>query len=153
MLKWVICAKLLNGDFGGIWTRWHGNLHSYILRRTSSCSCNQWSSTTLLEHSLITFGVARMATKWQTSELTWHNHINKIKKKANSTLGFLKRNLSRASVNCKKTAYLSLVLPILEYGCISWDPYKKMTFKKFRKFKEMQQDSFQEVIIAKNPDV
>ena len=53
------------------------------------------------------------------------SHIEKITIKANCTLGFLRRNLSRCPSKCKKTAYLSLVRSTLEYGSIIWDPYLK----------------------------
>ena len=60
-----------------------------------------------------------------SEDLTWSNHIEKITKKANSTLGFLRRNLRRCPTKCKKTAYLSLVRSTLEYGSIIWDPFLK----------------------------
>ena len=42
--------------------------------------------------------------------LTRNQHIN-ITKKANSTLGFIRRNLRRCPTACKKTAYLALSTP------------------------------------------
>ena len=45
------------------------------------------------------------------------------KKKANSTLGFLRRNLNINSTSVKEQAYKSLVRPSLEYACSVWDPY------------------------------
>ena len=52
------------------------------------------------------------------------NHINKTCKKANASLGFLRRSLSHLSKTCKKTAYLAVVRSVLEYGAI-WDPSTK----------------------------
>ena len=49
--------------------------------------------------------------------------INNIFKKANSTLGFLKRNLKNCSLDCSKLAYITLVRSTLEYGSVTWDPY------------------------------
>ena len=60
-----------------------------------------------------------------SDRLTWNQHINNITKKANSTLGFIWRNLRRCPTACKKTAYLALVRPLLEYGAIIWEPYQK----------------------------
>ena len=60
-----------------------------------------------------------------SNDMKWNNHINKICKKANSTLGFLWRNLYRCPSSCRKNAYISLVRSILEYGAIVWDPYTK----------------------------
>ena len=50
-------------------------------------------------------------------------HIRNINKKANSTLGFLKRNLKHCLKSCKKTAYLTLVRATLEYSAVIWDPH------------------------------
>ena len=60
-----------------------------------------------------------------SNDLKWSHHIEKISKKANSTLGFLRRNLYRCPPGCRKNAYISLVRSILEYGAILWDPYTK----------------------------
>jgi len=58
-----------------------------------------------------------------TENLKFSNHINKISGKASSTLGFLRRNLKHCPLQCRKTAYLSLVRSTLEYSSIVWDPY------------------------------
>ena len=60
-----------------------------------------------------------------SDDLTWRNHIAKSTKKANSTLGFLKRNLHNCPRKCKKAAYVSLIRSVLEYGATLWDPYLK----------------------------
>ena len=65
-----------------------------------------------------------------SNNLTWTEHINKITKKANCSLGFLKRNLRHCPTSCKKSAYLALVRPLLEYGAIIWDPYQKQDVDK-----------------------
>ena len=57
------------------------------------------------------------------SDLKWNTHINNISKKANNTLGFLKRNLNINSTSVKEQAYKSLVRPSVEYACSVWDPY------------------------------
>ena len=58
-----------------------------------------------------------------SKDLTWTAHITKTAKKASSTLGFLRCNLSRCPEECRKTAYLAMVRSTLEYGSIIWDPY------------------------------
>ena len=60
-----------------------------------------------------------------SSDLKWDSHITAITKKANSTVGFLRRNLRRCPPACKQQAYISLVRPLLEYGAVVWDPYLK----------------------------
>jgi hypothetical protein len=52
-------------------------------------------------------------------------HINNISKKANATLGFLRRNLRNVPETCRKTAYISLVRSTMEYGATIWNPYLK----------------------------
>ena len=58
-----------------------------------------------------------------SEDLKWSRHINNISKKANSTLGFLHRNLRSCPKSCMRSAYVSLICPILEYGSVVWDPY------------------------------
>ena len=60
-----------------------------------------------------------------SEDLKWNTHINNISKKANSTLGFLRRNLRHCPLPCRKNAYLALVRSKLEYGSVVWDPYLK----------------------------
>ena len=60
-----------------------------------------------------------------SNDLQWSDHICKITKKANSTLGFLRRNLRKCPPKCRLNAYLSLVRSTLEYGSIIWDPHLK----------------------------
>jgi hypothetical protein len=58
-----------------------------------------------------------------SNNLSWNPHINKIVNKANSKLGFIKRNLKYIPQSIKTYAYWSLVRPHLEYCCPVWDPY------------------------------
>ncbi|XP_070193881.1 uncharacterized protein [Littorina saxatilis] len=59
-----------------------------------------------------------------SDNLKWRNHISSITKKANCTLGFLRRNLRHCPTACRRNAYLALVRPLLEYGAVAWDPYQ-----------------------------
>ena len=47
--------------------------------------------------------------------LKWASHINKISNKANSVLGFIKRNLKHTNRDLRELAYTSLVRSILDY--------------------------------------
>ena len=67
------------------------------------------------------------------SDLKWHSHINNICNKANSTLGFLRRNLNISSTSVKELAYKSLVRPSLEYASSVWDPYLTEDINKLEK--------------------
>ena len=58
-----------------------------------------------------------------SNDLSWDKHIAHITGKANSTLGFLKRNLKFCPESTKRTAYLALVKSKLSYACSIWDPH------------------------------
>jgi len=62
--------------------------------------------------------------------LNWDNHIVKITKKANSTLAFLGRNVSRCPTTIKVQCYSTLVRSILEYASSIWSPSKKDSINK-----------------------
>ena len=68
-------------------------------------------------------------------KLTFKDHINEKCKNATTILNMLRRNLYFAPSSVKRKAYLSCVLPILEYGSISWAP----TSEKLNKSIEMVQ--------------
>ena len=57
--------------------------------------------------------------------LEWEAHINKITSKANSTLGFLRRNLKACPPKLRETAYFFLVRSYLEYSSAVWDPFRQ----------------------------
>ena len=57
--------------------------------------------------------------------LSWKTHIDRISKKANSMLGFLRRNLRSCSEDTKANTYFSMVRSNLE-NCLSvWNPHQK----------------------------
>jgi hypothetical protein len=62
--------------------------------------------------------------------LSWDSHIDKITKKANSTLTILGRNMSRCPTTIKAQCYATLVRPILEYASTIWSPSKKDSINK-----------------------
>ena len=64
------------------------------------------------------------------SSMSWKNHIDRITKKANSTLGFLRRNLKASSEETKSNAYFCMVRSNLEYCCSVWSPHYKDQIKK-----------------------
>jgi len=68
-----------------------------------------------------------------SEDLKWSSHISKITKKANSTLGFLRRNLKHCPEPCRKAAYLSLVRSTLEYSAIAWEPYLQKDIARLEK--------------------
>ena len=58
-------------------------------------------------------------------QLKWDTHIVSITARANSTIGFLHRNLSLCTRDLKELAYFSLARSILEYAWQVWDPHLK----------------------------
>ena len=56
--------------------------------------------------------------------LSWSDHIHNITSKASRSLNFIRRNLSNCSKEVKKSAYLTLIRPYLEYAACVWDPYQ-----------------------------
>lgn len=55
--------------------------------------------------------------------LNWHKHINLVCSKALRKLGYLKRTLRDATRECKLTAYISLIRPVLEYASVVLSPH------------------------------
>ena len=60
-----------------------------------------------------------------SSDLKWNEQVSKITNKANSLLGFIKRNLKSANIETKTNAYKAIVRPHLEYCSTVWNPYHK----------------------------
>lgn len=57
-----------------------------------------------------------------TSDLTWNIHIGHTINNANRTLGYLRRNFSKAPSSLKLLLYKTLIRPKLEYAASIWDP-------------------------------
>ena len=68
-----------------------------------------------------------------SEDLKWNTHIDQVRKKANSTFGFLRRNLHHTPQQCRRNAYLALVRSKMEYGCVIWDPYTKTDIDKLER--------------------
>jgi hypothetical protein len=57
--------------------------------------------------------------------LKWDTHINNILAKANKSLVFLRRNISKFPEEIKKRAYQAIVRPNVEYASSAWDPHQE----------------------------
>ena len=68
-----------------------------------------------------------------SQDLKWHTHINNITIKASRIIGFLQRNLQHCPLECRRTAYLSLVRSKLEYGATVWDSQYKNDIEKLER--------------------
>ena len=62
--------------------------------------------------------------------LSWKTHIDRISKKANSMLGFLRHNLRSCSEDTKANVYFSMVRSNLEYCSSVWNPHQKDQIRK-----------------------
>ena len=67
------------------------------------------------------------------SDLSWSRHPANITKKANSTMGFLKRNIRSAPQAVKESAYKTFVRPIVEYAATTWAPFTDTETRKIEK--------------------
>ena len=65
-----------------------------------------------------------------SEDLKWSEHTNNITKKANQTLGFLKRNIRVHNKDLKSTAYKTLVRPQLEYASTVWSSHTDLDINK-----------------------
>ena len=58
-----------------------------------------------------------------SNTLNWTTQCNAVTKKAQQTLGVIRRNLNKCPTHIKSIAYTTLVRPILEYASASCDPH------------------------------
>ena len=70
----------------------------------------------LCGHVLSSVQIAKYLGITLTDELSWSSHVHSIHSRANSTLGFLTRNLRRCPAKLKETVYITLVRSTLEYA-------------------------------------
>ena len=71
---------------------------------------------TLNGHQLKHVDIAKYLGVQISHDLRWDKHIDYITSKANSTLGFLRRNINISNPQIKERSYKTLVRPILEYS-------------------------------------
>jgi len=81
------------------------------------------SHITLCGHVLSSVQEAKYLGITLTDELSWSSHVRLIHNRANSILGFLRRNRRRCPAKLKETAYITSVRSTLEYAAPVWDPH------------------------------
>lgn len=59
-----------------------------------------------------------------TENLSWASHIESTCAKASRSLGYLRRNLRNSPTNIRKLAFLTFILPILEFASAIWSPHQ-----------------------------
>ena len=67
------------------------------------------------------------------NKLDWNKHISTVAARGQSKLAFLNRNLKGCPKKLRDTAYISLIMPALEYSCSVWHPHKKSNKDKIEK--------------------
>ena len=82
--------------------------HPYTLLDT------QLEATDTLKYLGITF----------SSDMRWSSHIQNVKAKASSKLGFLRRNVRIASPRLKNQLYSTVVRSTMEYAATVWNPHE-----------------------------
>ena len=121
-------ARLLQEDLNNLqmWEKLWGMSFNpdkcEVLRITNKRSPIQ-SNYVLHGHTLALTSNAKYLGVTISSDLSWNVHINNITKKANRTLGFLRRNVSKCPKEVKTKCYETFVRPILEYSSSAWAPH------------------------------
>ena len=64
------------------------------------------------------------------TKLNFNKHIDNICKKANATLGFIRRNTHYCQCYVKVDAYNTYVRPILDYAAFVWSPHTANSINK-----------------------
>jgi hypothetical protein len=65
-----------------------------------------------------------------TDDLKWNHHVDMITNKAFRVLGMLRRSLTGTRRSALRTAYLTLVRPIILFASPSWHPVTQANLKK-----------------------
>lgn len=68
-----------------------------------------------------------------SNDLCWNKHITHVTANATYKLFFLCRALKLSTPSVRLLAYKSIVLPILDYAAIIWDPFTKTNINKLEK--------------------
>ena len=86
------------------------------------------------------------------TKLTWKDHISNICRKANSTLGFLRRNLFDCRKELKAKCYKAYVRPTLEYSSTVWDPHHITEIKQIESIQKRAQRFIQQSSFSNKSD-
>ena len=101
--------------------------HEVQYKKMSNYVHRQWKSHPTYLYNLCghvsSVQIAKYLGITLTDELSWSSRVHSIHSRANSTLGFLRRNLRRCPAKLKETAYITLVRSTLQYAASNWDPH------------------------------
>ena len=66
------------------------------------------------------------------TDLSWKTYIDRVTKKANTLLGFLRRNLRNTKDDTNTKTYISMVRSNMEYWSTVWNPHHKYQIDKVK---------------------
>ena len=135
----ISSAEVLQSDLNklAVWSeKWQmaGNaIKCFLLRVTCSRNNVVNYTYTMIGQPIISVTQHKYLGVELSGKLTWNEHISAITGKANSSLGFLRRNLYNCPYQIKMQAHHSLVRPHLEYACSVWDSHTQKNIQSIEK--------------------
>ena len=67
------------------------------------------------------------------SELSWNKHVSYVSLKVSRTLNLLHHNMHTCNSSAKRKAFRALVLPVLDYASIVWNPHTQKNISALEK--------------------
>ena len=97
----------------------------YQLNQTMTLLSSKMISTPSVANNLNLFNhIVILTYKYQIHcTLNWTAQCNSVTRKAQQTLGVIRRIFNKCPTHSKPIAYTTLVRPILKYPSASWDPH------------------------------
>ena len=135
----TIAAELLQSDLNklAVWSKkWQVAFNAskcFLLRVTRSRNNVVNYTYTMMGQPITSVTQHKYLGVELDSKLTWNEHISAITGKANSSRGFLRRNLNNCPEQIKTQSYYSLVRPYLKYACSVWDPNTQKNIQSIEK--------------------
>ena len=77
---------------------------------------------------------------WLTDKLSWNLHVDIICKKSRKIIGFIHRLFQSVPSNIRRTLYIALIRPILEYDSATFNPLNSTLTKRFEATQRMSYD-------------
>ena len=121
-------SELLQGDLD-ILTQWENTWGmEFHPKKCNVLSCTRARNPFIFNYTLKGHTLAyETSSKYLgvdlAANLSWNTHIDRITKKANNMLGFLRRNLQTPNRQTKSNAFKTLVRPHVEYCSTVWNPH------------------------------
>jgi len=119
----------------------HGHIGVTQRSKSTMCICLSSRNFRLVGYGIETFRsnatetvvpalLAISGTYYLNHDLEWSHHIDQVTARPARKLGFIRRNLRGAPMDCKKLSYITLVRSGMEYASIIWDRRTKCDSEK-----------------------